>query len=140
MSRPVFANAPALLVDYLRPALAASPDPLLAGVLVLVTVPPTRSSSAPPLLVIRRSGGPAEYPVRDRPRLDFMAWHETEFKASHLAAAVRSLLLYDLPGQVINGHVCYRPAEFSGPLPYPDPAGSSVPIVMFTVEIPIRVL
>jgi predicted benzoate:H+ symporter BenE len=133
-----FANATALLIDWLRIQYAAREDAVLANVVVGATVPPTRTGSAP-LVVVRRSGGVAEL-VRDRPRLDFMHWHSTEFKASAAAAITRALVLYTLPGQVLDGHTIYKTSEFSGPLPYPDPAGSNIPIVMLSVEIPIRIL
>ena len=129
-----FANAPALLITWLRL------QPGLAGVTVAGAVPPSRATGSAPLVVVRRSGGVAERPVRDRPRLDFLCWHTTEYDASALAAIVRSLVHYTLPGQVLGGHTVYKPIEFSGPGLYPDPAGSNVPVVMFTEEIPIRVL
>lgn len=138
MPSPTFANAQAVLVDYLRPKIAALGDPVLDGLIVGTQVPATRALDGPPLLVIRRSGGPATPPVLDRPRLDFMVWHTTEYKAAAVAAIVRALLLYDLPGQVHDGHTVYRPSEFAGPSQYPDPAGSSTPIVMFSLEVPIR--
>lgn len=136
---PVFPNAQSVLISYLRPALAALTDPVLSGLVVGATVPSTRSTSSPPLLVVRRSGGPAEWPVLDIPRVDFMCWHSTEFKANEVANIVRSLVMYDLRGRVVDGHTIYRPVEFQGPLPFPDPAGSSTPIVMFTTELRIRV-
>lgn len=135
----VYPNAQAVLVNYLRPALAANADPVLTGLVIGTTVPTTHNAPGPPLLVVRRSGGPAEWPVRDRPLIDFLAWHSTEFKATAVASIVRSLIHHDLPGRVVDGHTVYRPREFSGPTPYPDPAGSAVPVVMFTAEIPIRV-
>lgn len=136
---PEFANAPALIIDWLRTQYAALADPLLDDVTVGASVPPTRTD-ATPLVVVRRSGGIASRPVLDRPRLDFMHWHQTEFKASAIAAITRSLVLYELPGEVLGGHTLYSPTELSGPIPYPDPAGSAIPIVMFTMEIPIRVV
>jgi hypothetical protein len=139
MTPPVFANAQAILVDYLRDTLATLDDPDLTGLVIGARVPATRTLDGPPLLVVRRSGGPAVPPVLDRPRLDIMVWHATEYQATAVASVVRGLLLYDLPGQVHNGHTIYQPTEFSGPSPYPDPAGSSTPIVMFTLEVPIRV-
>lgn len=136
---PQFANPQALLVSWLRTQFAASDDELLAGVVVGAAVPATRTSASGPLLVVRRSGGVAKRPVLDRPRIDFMHWHATEFQATGFANLTRAFLLYDLPGQVVDGHTVYRPVEFAGPAPYPDPAGSIVPIVMFTMEIPVRV-
>lgn len=136
---PVFGNAQALLIDWLRPILTAHPDPVLSGIVLGVTVPASRSASGPPLLVVRRSGGPAQWPVLDLPRLDFMCWHTTEFKATAVANIVRALVMYDLRGQVVDGHNFYRVVEFQGPLPFPDPAGSPTPIVMFTAELRIRV-
>lgn len=137
---PTFANAQAVLIDYLRPALAALSDPVLTGLVVGTTVPPSRASGSPPLLVVRRSGGVAERPILDRPRIDVLCWAATEFKATAIANITRGLLLYDLPGRVVDGFTCYQPVEFSGPLAYPDPAGSAVPVVLFTLEVKIRVI
>jgi hypothetical protein len=131
---PTFANVPALVITWLRLQSA------LSGVTIAAAVPSARKTGDGPLVVVRRSGGVAERPLLDRPRLDFLCWHDTEYDASGLAADIRSLLLYDLPGQVLSGHTIYKPSEFSGPALYPDPAGSNAPIVMLTMEIPVRVL
>jgi hypothetical protein len=140
MTMPTFANAQALIITYLRGALASRNDAVLSGLIIGASVPPSRAIGSSPLLVVRRSGGPAKTPVQDRPRLDFLCWAATEYKATAIANIIRSLLLYDLPGQVIDGHTVYKPAEFAGPSSYPDPAGSAVPVVMMTLEIPIRVI
>jgi hypothetical protein len=114
-------------------------DAALAGVTVGARVPASRTADSDPLVVVRRSGGLAQPPVLDRPRLDFMSWHQSDYLAMALASKVRALLLHDLKGQVVNGHTFYRVSEFAGPALYPDPAGSAVPIVMFTLETPVRV-
>jgi hypothetical protein len=137
---PYFANAPALLIDWLRDELAGAGLDYLEGVVVGGTVPPERDPwASSPLLVVRRSGGVAQTPIRDRPRLDFLHWHSTEYLASNFANVTRALLLFELPGAVLDEHTIYRPTEFAGPSLYPDPAGSSVPIVMYSLEVPIRV-
>lgn len=126
----LFANAVDVLLKYLRPA---RPDMTFG-----TTVPVTRDATSPTgLVVLRRIGGTADR-VTDRPRVDLLVWHSTEFKAQQLAQQLRSLLLFDLPGQIVDGHVVYDVTEFSGPTAFPDPAGSSQPIVLFTVEIGIR--
>ncbi len=135
----VFANAQKLISDYLQPLLAASPDPLVASAVVDTQVPSTRSSTATdPLVVVRRVGGTADR-VHDRARLDFLAWHAGEFEAERLAQAVRSLILFDLPGRVLAGHqVLDDVAEFGGPALFPDPVRSGQQIYLQTHSIPIR--
>jgi hypothetical protein len=140
MISPEFGNAPALLVSWLRDELELRSDEVLAGVIVGGTVPPKRDHlSAPPLVVVRRSGGIATWPVLDRPRLDFLHWHKTEFQATALANITRELLLYGLRGSIVDDHTIYQPVEFAGPGLYPDPAGSDVSVVMYSLEVPIRV-
>jgi len=136
----IFANAQALLIDFLRAGLMLRTDEVLRGVVVGQKVPATRESGGPPLIVVRRSGGPADLPVLDLPRLDFMHWHTSEFKAQAVASITRKMVLFDLRGRVLGGHTIYRVREFSGPTQYQDPAGSNIPIVIFTAEISIRVI
>ena len=124
MTTVVFANAVDVLLKYLRPA--RSDVTFGTGV-----------GTDRPLVQLRRVGGVAER-VTDRPRVDLLVWHTSEFKAQGLAQELRSLLLFDLPGQVVDGHTVYDLTEFSGPSAFPDPAGSDQPIVLFTVEIGIR--
>ena len=135
---PTLANAPAIIIDWLRSKYAAQDENLVMGVVMTATVPPSRTGSSGPLVVVRRSGGVVDL-IRDRARIDFLHWHSTEYKATGLAAITRALVLYDLPGLVLSGHTVYQTSEVAGPALYPDPAGSSLPIVMFTVEVPIRI-
>lgn len=134
---PIFANAQELLIDYLRAEFALRSDPVLDGVVVGEGVPPDRPER---LVVVRRSGGPAEWPIWDLPRIDFMHWASTEYEAQAMANVTRALIMYDVKGRVLGGHTIHRVREFSGPVKYQDPAGSAVPIVMFTTEIAIRVI
>lgn len=136
---PTFANVQGLLVGWLRAQLAASSDPVAAGVVVGAAVPATRDAGSGPLIVVRRFGGVADGVAVDRARLDLLHWHQTEYKATQLANLTRQLVLYELAGTVIEGHVVYRPVEMAGPALYPDPAGSTVPIVMYSIEVPVRV-
>lgn len=133
-----FANVPALLIDWLRTQYAARGDAVAQGVLIAAAVPPGRTADSGPLIVVRRAGGVARL-VRDRARIDFLHWHGTEYDASALASITRALVLYALPGCVLGGHTVYRTVEVAGPAPYPDPAGSSLPIIMFTAEVPVRI-
>lgn len=141
----IYADPAALVITWLREAVAdeqaleSGVSECWDGLAISNRVPPTRDADSDPLLVVRRSGGLAGSLVQDRPRLDFMSWGKTEYLATALANKIRALCLHDLKGSVIQGHTIYRVSEFAGPLPYPDPAGSAVPIVMFTLEIPVRV-
>jgi len=132
------ADAAALIIDWLRGVLLTVDDDVLDDVTVAGKVPPTRTSHGP-LVVVRRSGGVLARPILDKPRLDFMCWHETEYKARALAAIVRGMVMFELSGEVLDSHTVYQPVEFSGPSLYPDPAGSDIPIVMFSAEIPVRI-
>lgn len=135
----LFANAQDIAITYLRAALADRDEDVAQGAAVSATVPTTRTGTeTTPLVVVRRVGGLTDGRVVDVPRLDFMVWHATEFKAERLAQIVRSLVLFDLPGQVVNGHTVYGVTEFSGPAQFPDPAGSAAPIYLFTAEPQIR--
>jgi hypothetical protein len=136
---PTFANVQELLITWLRTELALQTDPLEHDALVAEDVPPGWAGS-PALVVVRRSGGPAEWPVIDLPRVDFLCRADTEYNAQKLAATVRGLIVYTLKGCILQGRTVYRIREFSGPTRYPDPAGSPVPLVMFTEEIRIRVV
>lgn len=120
-------DATGLLVDYL--------SPLLAPVRVAARVP---QDSAPrvPLVQVRRVGGVALPPVRDRARLDVWAWHTTDPDAMTLALAVRGHI-WALSGTTLLGVVCYQVAEFLGPQHDDDPE-SGTPRVWATYELDLR--
>lgn len=135
----LFPNAQDVALKYLRTALPERDEPEAQDVDVSTKVPTSREgTAAEPLVVVRRVGGLTDGRVSDVPRLDFMVWHSSEFKAERLAQIVRSLVLFDLPGRVVDGHTVYGVTEFSGPAQFPDPAGSSAPIYLFTAEPQIR--
>lgn len=130
MTVVTFPNAVDVLLTYLR---ATAPSTVFGA-----TVPVSRDSTAPTALVVLRRVGGVSTRVTDNARVDVLVWHSSEFKAMALAQTVRGLLLFDLPGRVVDDHPVYAVTEFTGPAGYPDPAGSAQPIVLFTIEVAIR--
>ena len=126
------------LILWLRGKLEAYQGEVATGVKVAASVPESRIDDSP-LVVLRRIGGTVTWPVLDTSTIDFLCWHKSEYDAERLAQVVRSILIYELPGTMLGGHTFYQPKEFSGPSAYPDPAGSTIKITMFTLEIPVRV-
>lgn len=124
------ADAQKVICQYLR---------TVTTVTVGGKVPTTRTLDSGPLVVVRRSGGTFSRPIRDKAQVDILVWHTSEALAMELANSLRSFMWFSMSGQVIDGHTIYKPSEVSGPQFYPDPAGATVPIVMFSMEIPIRV-
>lgn len=121
-------DATRLLVDYLTP--------LLTPVRVAARVP-QESAPRPPLVQLRRVGGAALEPVRDRARLDMWCWHTTDPDAMALALTVRGHI-WRLSGTTLLGGVpCYRVAEFLGPQHADDPQ-SLTPRVWATYELDLR--
>lgn len=91
----------------------------LDGVTVANEVPspiPTK------LLQVRRVGGPAAPPVRDKPRIDLIAWADSAAEAMAVALAARTLV-HALWGVTLSpsGIVVYRIEEFLGPRQLDDP-------------------
>jgi len=121
-------DATRLLIDYLAP--------LVAPVRVAARVPQD-SAPRPPLVQVRRVGGTALEPVRDRARMDVWAWHATDVDAMALALAVRQHV-WALSGTALLGGVpCYRVGEFLGPQRADDSA-SLTPRVWATYELDLR--
>ena len=75
--------------------------PLVAPVPVVVRVPDPRPEK---LVQIRRVGGPAVAPVRDRPRIDVLAWAATDAEAVALQSTARSAI-WALRGTGTGGKV-----------------------------------
>lgn len=90
-----------LLMDYLAP---------LVGVPVHTRVPRQRPAT---WLQVRRIGGPADI-VRDRPRVDLIAWGSDDGAAHDLCMTARSSV-HALKGTTVLGMACYQVEEFLGP-------------------------
>lgn len=109
--------------------------PLLSPIPVMTRVPPDAAPRVP-LVQIRRVGGAAEVPVRDTPRFDVWAWHNSDPEAMTLALAVRELI-WALAGRNDLGYPCYLVEEFLGPR-QADDTTSGTPRVWATYALTIR--
>lgn len=89
----------------------------LNGVTVANEVP---GEMPPKLLQVRRVGGTKAPPVRDRGRLDLVAWADTSAEAMALALVARTEI-NGLWGTTTGGVVIYRVDEFLGPRQIDDP-------------------
>jgi hypothetical protein len=127
----VYPDAELITVNYLRAAFATRSETYAAGVRVGTV---TTNPLVPPLIVIRRSGGIAEFP-RDRPRVDATVWHTSDSAAQNLAQLTRGLL-HAMRG-VVGGTTVYRVEDFTGPIPIPDP-DTGTPRWLLSVELSIR--
>lgn len=117
----------------LYPALRAYLLPIIAPVDVVTRIPDPRPET---LLQIRRVGGQALVPVRDRVRMDVWSWAPTDEQAMDLALGVREAI-WALAGTTTLGIRVYRVEEFLGPRHDDDPNTSS-PRVWMTPELTIR--
>lgn len=126
MEQLTWPDAEAVVIGYLATALAAS----AFSAATVTNVKPARSSL--PLVLVRRAGGVAEE-VFDRALVALQLWAATEESAADLTKLVRDLLRL-MPTSVAN---VTRVAEFSGPIPVPDP-DSNTPRYLLTVEATIR--
>lgn len=130
-----FPDAVALLIAYL--------DPIVDPIPVASRVPNPRP---PKLVQVRRVGGLAQTPIRDRARLDVFTWAPREDEAMALALTVRSAV-WALAGTDTLGPMVYRVAEFMAPRALDDErsgttaqtatAGAS-PRVWATYELTLR--
>jgi hypothetical protein len=112
-----------LLKDYLEP---------LLDVPAHTRVPRTR----PPLwLQVRRVGGPDDV-VRDRPRVDLIAWGADDGAVHDLCMTARSAV-HALQGTTLLGAACYRVEEFLGPTRRDDLESGSSRMWM-TVQLSLR--
>ena len=125
----VFADAAAVIADYLRFQLAAfeSPAP------VATRVPPSRPSI---FVLVRRLGGPRLNVVADEPLIGVECWAPTEGDAHDLAQLCRALI-HAMRGTEQGGVAVYRIAEAAGPQELPDPL-SNDPRYVFTVSVAVR--
>jgi hypothetical protein len=117
-----YADAQAVVLDYLRP--------LLDPVPVHLRVPDTRPGT---FVTVRRVGGTANVLI-DSARLDLFAWGATDPEAHDLCMTLRRLLPA-MPGPR-GATVVTTVAEFSGPVLAPD--ASRQPRWMITYEIGMR--
>lgn len=122
-----FPDVTALTLDYLRPLLTP---------VDVVTRLPQDSAPRERLVRLRRVGGTARPPVRDRARLDVFAWGLTDDDAMTLALQVREHL-WALSGTNLLGIPCYEVGEFLGPRHSDDPI-SLTPRVWATYELTVR--
>jgi hypothetical protein len=117
-----FPDAQLVVADHLRP--------LLGPVPIGVQVPNPRPAV---FVTVRRAGGVRDR-VTDRPRIDVLAWADTDTAAHDLVGVCRRHLAA-LPG-VRGGVRVTAVAEFAGPVPAPDPSGQ--PRWLVTYEITLR--
>jgi hypothetical protein len=112
-----------LLIDYLEP---------IVGVPTYTRVPRVRPAS---WLQVRRVGG-ADDVVRDRPRVDVIAWGGDDGAVNDLCMASRSAV-HALLGTTLLGVACYRVEEFLGPARRDD-IDSGTARMWMTVQLSLR--
>jgi hypothetical protein len=71
-------------------------------------------------VLVRRLGGPWDWPVTDVATIGVECWAMTEVAAYELAQKVRARV-HSLQGGTVNGIAVYRVDEFAGPAWLPDP-------------------
>ncbi len=131
----LFPDAERLVVVHLRATLRLRVDPHLQEVNVATRMPPATTPGR--YLLVRRVGGTRASTVVDAPRIDIMAWHDTDDARMGLAQFARGQLLA-LPGHLVDGTPVYRVGELTGPINMPDPLNDSRTVTMLTVEIRLR--
>lgn len=144
---PVFPNAQETAVNLLRAALAASPDPAAADVVVLVEMPVdpgTGQPSRPARCVqVRRDGGARDFPgVVDSAIITCRVWHDTEYQAERLAQLCRSALLdppLTVPVTGGTARPCYA-SDQAAPIPVTDPADGMTTSYFLRTELRLRAL
>jgi len=122
----VFTDVEALLVSWLRAQLDGSQ--------VGNKVPNPRPD---PFVLVQRHGGIRNTVVTDAAQVGLECWAGHDYEAHDLLQRCRALLLYRLPGQILDGHTVYRVAEFGGPSNLPDPA-SSMPRWVMELQVHVR--
>ena len=83
-----------------------------------------------PFVLVQRHGGTRHTIVTDAAQIGLECWARHDYEAHDLLQHCRSLLIYRLPGQILDGHTVYRVDEFGGPSNLPDPASTSPRWVM----------
>ena len=129
MSVVAFPDVETLGVAYLTAGLAAHGEP----VKVSTKVPNPRPAK---LVRVTRTGGVADYPGQDHPRVTVECWAADGPAAFALARLARALM-WALPADETHGRDVRKVSEVGGPAFYPDPATTS-PRYQFTVELHVR--
>lgn len=109
----VFADAAALVIDYLKSAMPT------------MTVAHDVPNPRPDVFVrVYRTGGPRATIVTDAAQVSIESWAPDADTAMTNAQTARGHI-NDLPGRVVDGITFYRVDEFSGPAELPDPVSTS---------------
>src|SRR5690606_13937018 len=109
----VFPDIEALLCAWLRTELGDTP----VGNKVPNPGPAT-------FVLVQRDGGTRNSVVTDAAQIGLECWAGTDAAAHDLLQQCRALLLYRLPGQILDGHTVYLVVEMGGPSNLPDPISS----------------
>lgn len=122
----VFPDVEALLTAWLRGQ--------LTGVTVGNKLPNPRPD---PFVLIQRHGGVRQTVVTDAAQVGLECWAGRDYEAHDLLQQCRSLLLYQIPGQILDGHTVYRVDEMGGPSNLPD-STSSMPRWVMELQVHVR--
>lgn len=122
----VFPDVEALLTAWLRGQ--------LTGVTVGNKLPNPRPD---PFVLIQRHGGVRQTVVTDAAQVGLECWAGRDYEAHDLLQQCRSLLLYQIPGQILSGYTVYRVDEMGGPSNLPDPT-SSMPRWVMELQVHVR--
>lgn len=122
----VFPDVEALLTAWLRGQ--------LTGVTVGNKLPNPRPD---PFVLIQRHGGLRQTVVTDAAQVGLECWAGRDYEAHDLLQQCRSLLLYQIPGQILSGYTVYRVDEVGGPSNLPDPT-SSMPRWVMELQVHVR--
>lgn len=129
----VFPDVEALVINYLRPLLAARPESWLTGLELGNKKPETGSGIDPPRVVyVRRIGGQPRDVHLDLARVDFKCYGRSEEEAQDIAALVHALMQASVNRSGIT-HV----TQFLGLTNAPDDL-SNAPRYLFTLEFNIK--
>lgn len=130
----VFRDAEELIINYLRPRLAARSEPWLAG-LKIGNKKPETSATMPVLdrvMWVRRIGGQPRTVNLDLARIDFKCYMKSEAEAHDLAALVRAMVQAS-----VNHSGITTVTQFLGLTNVPDSV-SNAPCYLFTMEFHIE--
>lgn len=129
----VYQDAEALVIDYLRPVLAARPETFLQGIELGNKKPESGSGVAPGRYVyVRRIGGQPREEYLDLARIDFKCYGRSEEEAHDIAALIRALMQAS-----VNSAGITNVQQFLGLTNTPDPL-SNAPRYLFTMELMIK--
>lgn len=128
----IYPDAELLVINYLRPLLAARSESWLTG-LKIGNKKPETSSAIPPdrLIYVRRIGGQPRSHL-DLARIDFKCYGKTEYEAQRIAALVLALMQASVNHSGITTVI-----PFLGLTNAPDDL-SNAPRYMFTLELQIE--